>query len=377
MSPQVFSADAVFDGTHLHPGKALIVHDDTVAEQVAGPAEHIALGAGYLVPGYVDLQVNGGGGVLLNDAPTVEGIETICAAHARLGTAHLLATLITDGPDVTTRAVEAALSASGRITGFAGLHLEGPHLSLARKGAHDGALVRPMTEADLTLYTKAAELLPTLKLTVAPEMVTPEQISQLTRAGALVSLGHSDATFAQCTAAIEAGARCVTHLFNAMSQMQGRAPGLVGAALQEGRVAAGLIADGHHVSVAAMQIALRAKQGPGPVFLVSDAMAVAGTQQTGFALNGRDITRRDGRLTLDDGTLAGADLSLSQALRVIHRQVGVPLDAAFAMATSQPAGVIGQDSRIGHLRPGAQADFVWLAPDLTLQGVWRAGRRLV
>ncbi len=209
-------------------------------------------------------------------------------------------------------------------------------------------------------------------VTVAPETVTPDQIRALAAAGVIVSLGHSDADFDTCTRAVDAGARCATHLFNAMSQLGSREPGLVGAALASGGLNAGLIADGIHVHPASIGAALRAKRGPGQVFLVTDAMATAGSDIDGFSLNGRRIERRDGRLTLADGTLAGADLSMARALQVMTGDVGLALEAALAMATSVPAGVIGRGD-LGRLASGGPADFVHLGPDLGLRGAWRGG----
>lgn len=375
MGRRVFVGADVFDGATMHAGAALVVEDGRVV--AIGPetaGERVELGGGVLAPGFVDLQVNGGGGVMLNDQPSLEGIAAICAAHGRLGTAGLLPTLITDRPEVTRAAVAAGVAAVGRVPGFLGLHLEGPHLDPRRKGAHDPALIRPMEAADLELLAEAAGRLPALLVTVAPESVTETQIAALSAAGVVVSLGHSDCGAGTARAAIGAGARVVTHLFNAMSQLGNREPGLVGAALDAEGVQAGLIADGVHVAVESMRVALAAKRGADGIFLVTDAMAVAGTDLDGFELNGRRILRRDGRLTLADGTLAGADIDFAGALRVLVGQVGVPLAAALRMATAGPAGVIG--AQAGRLVPGGSADLVHLDGDLVLRGVWRGGERL-
>ena len=260
------------------------------------------------------------------------------------------------------------------MPGFLGLHLEGPHLDPRRKGAHDPALIRPMTPADLAMLCDAAARLPALMVTLAPESATSEQIAALAEAGAVVSLGHSDTGFAQANAAFAAGARAVTHLFNAMSPLGHREPGLVGAALDAAEVHAGLIADGLHVAPATMRAALAAKRGADRIFLVTDAMPVAGTDLSEFALNGRRILRRDGRLTLADGTLAGADIDFPGALRVLVRDVGVPLPQALRMATVAPALALGAEDRLGRLAAGLPADLVHLDEGLALRGVWRAGR---
>ena len=334
------------------------------------------LPGGILAPGFVDLLVNGGGGVMFNTAPTIETLATIAAAHARLGATTILPTLITDTPEVTLAAISAVVDAlDENVPGIAGLHLEGPHLCPARKGAHAGTLIRPMTAADEDMLIAAADKLPVLKVTLAPEAVTPEQIGRLTYAGIIVSLGHSDCTVEEAEAAQVAGATCVTHLFNAMSQMTARAPGLVGVALSNGALSAGLIADGIHVHPANMRAALAAKAGPGGIFLVSDAMAPAGSDITRFELNGREIRRVDGRLPLADGTLAGADLDLATAIRNVHA-FGADLAELLAMATSRPAQVAGLLGRQGHLTPEGPADFVHLTDDLHLNAVWQSGAQL-
>ena len=380
MTLQVFRGAAIFDGSDLREGLALVVEAGAVAGFVAADArpdgEIIDLDGGILAPGFIDLQINGGGGVMLNDAPNLAGLARICAANARLGTTGLLPTLITDRPDLTRAAVEAGVAAAAEgLPGFLGLHLEGPHLDPRRKGAHDPALIRPMTPEDLAFLCDAAARLPALMVTLAPANATMEQIAALAEAGAIVSLGHAEARAAEARAAFVAGARMVTHLFNAMSPLGHREPGLVGAAL-DSDVHAGLIADGVHVDPATMRIALAAKRERDRIFLVTDAMAVAGTDLDEFNLNGRRIRRRDGRLTLDDGTLAGADIDIPGSLRVLVRDVGLPQAAALAMATRIPAELIGQAGRIGCLAPGARADLVHLGPQFELREVWRGGKVL-
>lgn len=365
----------VFDGETWHEGAALLVGADG---RIAGIVDACALpndmppvahDGGMLVPGFVDLQVNGGGGVLLNDRPDVEGIATICRAHARFGTTALLPTLITDTPEATARALEAgAEAAASGLPGFLGLHLEGPHLAPARKGAHDPALIRPMADGDLERLAAFSGRMPVLLTTLAPEAVPPESIRALTEAGVIVSLGHSDAPLTVARAAADAGARLVTHLFNAMSPLGHREPGMVGNALDDGRLNVGLIADGVHVDPVAMAIALRAKRGPGRIFLVTDAMATIGTDLTSFALNGRTVFRRNGRLTLADGTLAGADIDMLASVRLVHERLGLPLDEALRMAALYPAEAAGQED-IGHLKPGARASFVHLTDDLEITRV--------
>ncbi len=377
MARRIFIGARVFDGRELREGAAVVVDEGRVAAVLrAGEApagDRVRLDGGVLAPGFIDLQVNGGGGVQLNEAPTREGIAAICAAHGRLGATGLLPTLITDTPEVTRAAIAAGVAAADTgVPGFLGLHLEGPHLDPRRKGAHDASLIRPMEAADLAALLAAAARLPALMVTLAPEAVRPDQIAALARAGVLVSLGHSDTGAAAAREGFAAGARAVTHLFNAMSPLGHREPGLVGAALDAEGIACGLIADGIHVRAEVIRLALAAKRGPDGVFLVSDAMAVAGTDMDAFSLGGRRILRREGRLTLEDGTLAGADIDMAGSLRVLVREAGLPLTPALAMAGRIPAALIGR-GELGRLAPGLPADMVHLDEGLHLAAAWRAG----
>ncbi|MDC0657783.1 N-acetylglucosamine-6-phosphate deacetylase [Leisingera sp. SS27] len=364
----IYCGGSVFDGEKLHKGAALRLEAGRIAaigtDAPAGGADVVDLKGGILAPGYVDLQVNGGGGVMFNGDPSVDTLRRIAAAHRTLGATSILPTLITDTAAKTRAAIAAATAAVAEgVPGIAGLHLEGPHLSVSRKGAHDAALIRPMEEDDLVALVAAAQSLPALMLTVAPENVSVNQVKSLVAAGAVVSLGHSDANYETCLSYAKAGASCATHLFNAMSQLGNREPGLVGAVLASGRLSAGLIADGVHVHPESMRAAWAAKTGPGRIFLVSDAMAPAGTAQDAFELEGRRISRKQGKLTLADGTLAGADLDLTSALRVLTSQVNVPLEEALASATRIPADLMGL-SGAGRLQTGSQCPLIRIAGDL-------------
>ncbi|NGP19025.1 N-acetylglucosamine-6-phosphate deacetylase [Devosia aurantiaca] len=372
----------IFDGWDWHEDAALLIEMGHVAAIVArdaipANAEILVLDGGMVVPGFIDLQVNGGGGVLFNNAPTLESIRTICAAHAQFGTTALLPTLITDTVEINQAAIAAGIAAAeAKVPGFIGLHLEGPHLSLARKGTHDPALIRPMDNADLERLISAASSLPNLLCTVAAETVRPEQIKALVNAGIVVSIGHSDAGFDTANAAFDNGATMATHLFNAMSQLGNREPGVVGAVIERPEAFAGLIADGIHVHAAAIKAALRAKNGPGRIFLVTDAMSQTGTDLASFELNGRTITRADGALRLADGTLAGADLDMIDAVNFMITEVGLIPDEAFRMAALYPAHAMGLDDTYGHLRSSAVASFVHLDDRYQVNATWVCGEKV-
>lgn len=377
MDAQALLGARVFTGERFLDGHAVLIDGGWVldvlpAANLPSEATRHDLDGGFLAPGFIDAQVNGGGGVLFNETRTAEGAGAIAAAHVRYGSTGLLPTFITDQPDRQAEAVAAIRGAvAAGAPGILGLHLEGPFLAPSRKGAHDPALIRPMRDADVDALLDAG--LDTLLLTVAAENASPRQIRRLTDGGVIVSLGHSDASYEIATAAADAGARGVTHLFNAMSPLGHRAPGLVGAALDHGGLWAGLIADGHHVDPAALRIALRAKQGPARLFLVSDAMPPAGSPGDTFALSGRTVTRRDGRLTLADGTLAGSDLTMDRAVRYAVSHLGQPLAEALRMASLYPAAFLRLDDARGRIAPGFAADMVHLGDDLAVRRTWIAG----
>ncbi|WP_319933935.1 N-acetylglucosamine-6-phosphate deacetylase [Lichenihabitans sp. Uapishka_5] len=376
MSTFALTGAAVFDGETVREGVAVVVSDGLVEavcrrDGLPRDVERRHLDGGLIAPGFVDIQVNGGGGVLLNDMPTVEGVRRICEAHRRFGSTALLPTVITDRPEVTYAAIDAVGEAMRLgVPGCVGIHVEGPFIAKARKGAHDPALIRPMTEAELKrlLATTVRPLL----LTVAPESVSDDQIRRLAAAGIIVSLGHSDADFATAASAFHAGARCGTHLFNAMSPLGHREPGLVGAILDDPEVWCGIIADGHHVHPTSIATALRAKRGSGKVLAITDAMSTVGVEEDVFELNGRRVTRRAGRLTLDDGTLAGSDLTMIDAVRYLRDVVGLPMAEVLCMASLYPAQFLDDASR-GRLVPGARADLVWIDAGGRLGRVWLGG----
>lgn len=369
MNRIAYSGARIFDGAQWWERSALLVSGDRVEGIIAADAptdaKRVELRGGILAPGFIDLQVNGGGGALFNLTPDVPTIETICSAFARFGTTATLPTLITDTPEKNRLAIAAGIAALERkVPGFLGLHIEGPHLAVSRKGAHDPKLIRPMDGADLIRLVEGRKALPNLLVTVAAETVTPSQITRLAEAGIVVSIGHSDAPYPVVRAAIEAGAKMVTHLFNAQSQLGNRDGGVVGAALDLGSVWAGVIADGIHVSAVSLGVALRAKRGPGRIFLVTDAMSPTGTDAESFVLTGQTVYRKNGALRLADGTLAGADLTMIQAITYLHRTIGLSLEETLRMASLYPAQALGVAHERGSLAPDLRADFVHLSDDL-------------
>lgn len=324
-----------------------------------------------LAPGFVDAQVNGGDGVLFNDNPTPEGLRRITMAHARLGTTSILATLISGAPALRRRALDAVrVGRTLGIPGLRGIHIEGPFIAHARRGIHPPDALAPLTDTDMQDFTGDVPV--PLLLTLAPDVVAPDQIRALTAAGVTVFIGHTDACCEAARLAFDAGAVGATHLFNAMSPLTSRAPGAVGATLDHRTAYAGIIADGHHVHPAAIRLAYRAL-GAARLFLVSDAMPTVGLNSpTHFMLSGRRIALTDGRLTDDAGTLAGAHLSMAEALRYAVTAAGIPLTDALRMATATPADCLGLRDT-GRITGGARADLVALDPALRVAAVWQGG----
>ncbi len=369
---QAILADRIFDGRSWHEHAAVLIADGRVRGVAAEvpedwPKRQLPAGA-ILAPGFIDLQVNGGGGVLLNDSPTIDAMRAIARAHRRFGATACLPTLITD----TRAKIGAAIAAANAIAGqdgVLGLHIEGPFINPARKGAHRADLIATAGAADL-------ELLSSLRgrslVTLAPECVPAGFVKTLARSGLRVSAGHSEATAEQIARAADDGLTGVTHLFNAMPPLRGREPGLVGATFADARLFAGLIVDGLHVDPVAVRAAFAAKGAEG-IALVSDAMPSVGSALTHFDLMGRRISLRNGKLTAPDGTLAGAHLDMASAVRNAVRLAGISLPDALQSASLTPARLLRIDNERGCLVPGAQADLVALDGGLNVIATWVAG----
>jgi N-acetylglucosamine-6-phosphate deacetylase len=370
------AAARVFTGEAMLTDHAVLIEAGRILDVV--PANGVAAqrlsDALILAPGFIDAQVNGGGGVLFNDTPDLLTMRRIASAHRRFGTTALLPTLITDSAARMGQAIDAVAAAlRTREPGIIGLHLEGPFINPARRGVHRAEFIRAPTPDDVAWLCATAPR--PLLLTLAPEMVPHDMIRRLAGAGITVSIGHSEASYELARDAIDAGARGFTHLFNAMPPLLGRAPGPVGAALDDARSWAGLIVDGHHVHPTNLRIALRAI-GPQRAMLVTDAMASIGTEIDSFMLQGERITVADGRLATADGTLAGAHLDMASAVRNAVAMLGLPLGDALRMASAAPADFLGIGEARGRLLPGRAADMVAITDSVEVRGVWLAGAAL-
>lgn len=376
MTAVALTGARVFTGERFLDDHAVVISGQRIAQVIPrnaiGSMRAQDLGGGILAPGFIDVQVNGGGGALLNGQPGVETVRSIAAAHRRSGTVAMLLTVITDAPGVLLDAVQAVAAARAEgVPGILGIHIEGPFLDPARKGAHAQRFIREMTEQDVEQI--AGFNCGTVMLTLAPNRVRPALIEVLTRRGVLVSLGHSDATYREARAALDAGARAFTHLFNAMSQMTGREPGMAGAALADAASFAGIIADGHHVHDAALQVAFAAK-GPDRVMLITDAMPAAAGGPPSFELQGRRVVTENGRLQLADGTLAGSNLTMDEAVRHCVNRLELDLGQSLRMASHNPASFLGRGHELGRIAPGYLASLVHLDDALSVRQTWIEGQ---
>jgi N-acetylglucosamine-6-phosphate deacetylase len=356
-------------------GHALLIDQPAIVDIVPDGSiptgfEPLRLGGGTLVPGFIDTQVNGGGGVLFNESPTIDGIRAIAAAHREFGTTALLPTLISDDFDVIARGIAAVRDAIAMgIPGVLGIHIEGPFLNVEKRGIHDASKICRMDERAVALLSSLG--VGKTLVTLAPETVAPGLIAELTARGVIVSAGHTLATSEDMDRATGEGLRAITHLFNAMPPLANRAPGAVGAGLASSLIC-GVIADGHHVHPTALQAAFRAK-GPGELMLVTDAMPTVGTEIDTFFLGETEIFRDQGALRSADGILAGSDLDMARAVRNAVSIMRIDLADACRMASATPAALLGLAGTHGQLAPGARADIVHLAEDVEVARTWIGG----
>jgi N-acetylglucosamine-6-phosphate deacetylase len=365
----------VFDGETIRSGLAVLLDGPRIADVVPereapASAERISLDGRLLAPGFIDLQVNGGGGVLFNATPTVDAIRAIGRAHRGCGTTGFLITFITDAGEKMAQAVAATRAAlEAGVPGLLGLHLEGPFINASKRGIHDRRHIRAPNQADLSLLAE----LPVGRtlVTLAPEEAPGGLIEKLTSAGVLVAAGHSNADYDQAMAGFARGISGVTHLYNAMTPLASRAPGMVGAALDHRPAWCGIIADGHHVHPAALRVAIASKPR-GTVVLVTDAMPPSAGGPPVFELGGRKIRAEDGRLVGEDGTLAGADLDMARAVANAVRLLDLDLEEALRMASLYPARVLGLSDR-GHIAAGQRADLVLLDDGMQVLETWIDG----
>ena len=367
----------IFDGESVHEYKAVLIEGEHIVAVVDPEQVPADIGASYdleggmLIPGFIDLQVNGGGGVLFTAAPTVDSLRTIGAAHRQYGTTGFLPTLITTRFDVMREAVSAVAEAIAIGTpGVLGLHIEGPFLSPERKGVHDAGKFCQLDQTGFDILTSLQ--VGSTVVTLAPELTSPRMISRLVAEGVIVCGGHSGATYAQARNALAHGLSGFTHLYNAMTPLQSREPGMVGAALEDDDSWFGIIADGHHIHPAAFSVAVAAKKRGGAL-LVTDAMPTVGSPDTSFVLDGKTIVASQGRVTNAEGTLAGSDLNMLSAVNNAAEFARLDWFEAVRMASLYPARALGLERELGAIRPGFRASLLALDSAHRIRASWING----
>jgi len=367
-------AEQFFDGVTFSTDQVLNIIDGKIESIDQNISDVDLVIHDLVVPGFIDLQVNGGGGVLFNVTPTLAGIKTMISAHAQFGTTAMLPTLITDKVEVMVSAADTiALAIKQGVPGIIGIHFEGPHLSFEKKGTHPEQYIRSISNEEWQVLERKD--IGQIIVTLAPESVSRADIKRMVSLDIKVCLGHTNACFETAQAALDTGADGFTHLFNAMSPLQGREPGVTGCALLNDSAACGIIIDGHHVDYSTAKLAIKTKP-TGKVFLVTDAMSTIGTDQTHFSFFDRTVYLKDGRLTSTTGELAGAALDMVTAVKNTHESVGLDLDESLRMASMYPASYINQSDTRGSLKIGNEADFVVLNKELTVMSTWISGQSI-
>ena len=367
----------ILSGERIVSGRTVLVSAGRIEDVVlpddprCRDAVNVDLQGQILLPGFIDVQVNGGGGVLFNDDPSLESIRAIGSAHRRFGTTGFLPTLISDDLDTIGQAIAAVqASMDAHLPGALGIHIEGPFLNWARRGVHDPKHLRRLDNAVISLLCSLRG--GRTVLTLAPEMTTTDMIARLSASGILISAGHSDANFAQTSAAIAHGVRGFTHLFNAMAPLAPREPGIVGAALYDDSTWCGIIVDGHHVDPVMLKLALRCKRHD-RFMLVTDAMPPVGSPKPSFVLQGRTIHVKDGVCRDENGILAGTGLDMATAVRNAVSLLDLEIAEAARMASEYPAAFLGLDGELGRIAPGYRANLALLDDDLQVRRTWIEG----
>ncbi len=369
----------IFTSSNIVEGKSIVIENDKIIDITAtlkqtnnSSDQLIDLQGHLLTPGFIDTQVNGGDGILFNNQSDVQAITQIGKAHRAFGTTGFLATLISDSDEVISKAISAAKEAQkSKVPGFLGLHLEGPYLNTIKRGVHSDQHVRaPSSQSLATL--KELNAIGQSMVTIAPEVVGNAFIKELSDSGIIVSIGHTNASYQCTTDAIASGARGFTHLYNAMSALNSREPGAVGAALADNNTWCAIIVDGHHVHPVALKIAIAAK-AERKVMLVTDAIHCVGAQGDVFNLAGQDIFRQNGKVTTRQGTLAGSDLDMASAVRNCVAMLDIPLEEALRMASLYPAQFLAIDDKYGKIAPGYQASLTLLNQQLKVVNTWIDG----
>ncbi|AMG04045.1 N-acetylglucosamine-6-phosphate deacetylase [Vibrio mimicus] len=359
----------IYTGNDVLVKHAVIINGDKIEtvcpiESLPSDIKVVDLNGANLSPGFIDLQLNGCGGVMFNDEITAKTIDIMHKANLKSGCTSFLPTLITSSDENMRQAIAAAREYQSQYPNQSlGLHLEGPYLNVMKKGIHSVDFIRPSDDSMIDTICANSDVI--AKVTLAPENNKPEHIEKLVQAGIVVSIGHTNATYAEARQSFESGITFATHLFNAMTPMVGREPGVVGAIYDTPDVYAGIIADGFHVDYTNIRIAHKIKGEK--LVLVTDATAPAGAEMDYFIFVGKKVYYRDGKCVDENGTLGGSALTMIEAVQNTVEHVGIALDEALRMATLYPAKAIGVDDKLGRIKKGMIANLTVFDRDFNVK----------
>ncbi|NOI00309.1 N-acetylglucosamine-6-phosphate deacetylase [Vibrio kanaloae] len=359
----------IYTGSDVLTDHAVVIENELIKKvcpisEMPEGIEIRDLNGANLSPGFIDLQLNGCGGVMLNDEITADTMQIMHKANLQSGCTSFLPTLITSSDEDMRAVITAAREYHNQYQNQSlGLHLEGPYLNVAKKGIHNVDHIRKSDSDMIELICENSDLV--AKVTLAPELNDPEHIERLHKAGVVVSIGHTNATYAEARQGFESGITFATHLFNAMTPMVGREPGVVGAIYDTPEVYAGIIADGFHVDYANIRIAHKIKGEK--LVLVTDATAPAGANMEYFIFVGKKVYYRDGKCVDENGTLGGSALTMIEAVQNTVEHAGIALDEALRMATLYPATAIGVESKLGRIKKGMVANLAVFDRDFNVK----------
>ena len=375
---QALLGSQIFCGERFYDDHALLVEGKSIVDIVdknntPDNFNKIELDQGILAPGFIDLQVNGGGGVLFNNSPNKESLNTIIKAHQYFGTTSIMPTVISDSLEVLEQCIKTVTEEIKNNSSLLGIHIEGPFFNTKYRGVHQKQYISAINSDYLNLF-ESLKGFPVM-LTLAPECISSQQLKHLTSLGIKTLAGHSDATYDELDDAIKNGLDGFTHLFNAMGQISAREPGVVGSALHFENTFASIIVDLHHVHPSLIQLAYQLKP-TGKLFFISDSMATINHGKPSFELYDEVVNESDGRLVNSEGKLAGSSITQIDAVKNAYQKCNIPLNQALAMASRYPAEYLGIENHLGSLKPGYRADLVHFDSNFKVHNVWVSGKQI-
>jgi N-acetylglucosamine-6-phosphate deacetylase len=375
---QAITGSKLFNGIDFIEHKALLIEDQHIAGIVnkdAIPTDFQVkkLDGGILSPGFIDLQVNGGGGKLFNNSPDKESLNTIISAHQYFGTTSIMPTVISDSLNILQKCTDTISNEIDNNHSLLGIHIEGPFFNVKYRGVHQKQYINTINASYLNLF-ETLDKFPVM-LTLAPECISIKQLKHLKSLGFKILAGHTDANYDQLEEAVKYGLDGFTHLFNAMGQISAREPGVVGSAFDFDETSASIIVDLHHVHPSLINLSFKQKP-KGKLFFVSDSMATINHGEPSFELYDEVVSESNGRIINSEGKLAGSSITQIDAIKNAYQKCSIPLESAISMATLYPAEYLGVSDYIGQLKKGYRADLAHFDSNFHVQNVWLAGKQI-